>query len=162
MRVETPYTDNKGRLADVIAAIQVMGTYKFYKLSFTDWSDRITGDESKGDYWLTIFEEHPEFFRLDKGRTKASLVWRRNYQKRYDVDKDIIITREEFDALTPARLERISRIPLTNADISTLVNTAINLHSREIENKKDARWWISGVIGLIGVVLGAVINAFAG
>jgi hypothetical protein len=30
----SPYPANSGRLADVIAAIQAMGTYKFYKLSF--------------------------------------------------------------------------------------------------------------------------------
>ena len=162
MRVATPYTDNPGRLADVIAAIQVMGTYKFYKLDFTGWSDRISGDESKGDYWRTIFDQHPEFFRLDSRRQRASLVWRRNYQKLYDVDKEEKITREEYKALTPAQKERMSRIPLSNSDISTLVNTAINLHSREIENKKDSRWWISGVIGLAGVVLGAAIKAYAG
>ena len=112
MRVATPYTDNPGRLADVIAAIQVMGTYKFYKLDFTGWSDRISGDESKGDYWRTIFDQHPEFFRLDSRRQRASLVWRRNYQKLYDVDKEEKITREEYKALTPAQKERISRIPL--------------------------------------------------
>ncbi|UFS61422.1 hypothetical protein LOH54_07075 [Sulfurimonas sp. HSL-3221] len=162
MRIETPYTKNSGRLADVIAAIQVMGTYKFYKLDFATWSDRISGDKSKGEYWKHIFEQHPEFFRLDNGRGKASLVWRRNYQKLYDVDKEEKITREDYNALTPDQKERISRIPLTNSDISTLVNTAINLHSREIENKKDSRWWISGVIGLLGVVLGAIIKAYAG
>jgi hypothetical protein len=31
---ESPYLPNSGRLADVIAAIQAMGTYKFYKLTF--------------------------------------------------------------------------------------------------------------------------------
>lgn len=78
---ENPYTENTNRLADVIAAIQVMGTYKFYKLDFSGWADRIAGDETKGSYWKNIFEEHPEFFRLDSGRKRASLVWRRTYQK---------------------------------------------------------------------------------
>ena len=159
---ETPYTDNANRLADVIAAIQVMGTYKFYKLDFAGWADRIGGDETKGEYWKAIFEQHPEFFRLDSGRMRASLVWRRNYQKLYDVDKEEKITREEYKVLTPDQKGRISRNPLTNSDISTLVNTAINLHSREIENKKDSRWWISGVIGLLGVIIGAIIKAVAG
>ena len=157
-----PYTNNPNRLADVIAAIQVMGTYKFYKLDFSAWADRIAGDETKGEYWRKVFEEHPEFFRLDSGRGKASLVWRRNYQKLYDVDKERKITRDEYNELLPDQKERITRNPLSNSDISTLVNTAINLHSREIENKKDSRWWISGVIGLVGVILGAVIKALAG
>jgi hypothetical protein len=61
-------------LADVIAAIQAMGTYKFYKLPFDGWADRITADKSQADHWKNIFEEHPEFLRLDSKRERASLV----------------------------------------------------------------------------------------
>jgi len=111
-----PYTSNKNRLADVIAAIQVMGTSKFYKLDFLGWADRIVGDESKGEYWRKIFEEHPEFFRLDSKRERASLVWRRNYQKLYDVDKEGKISREAYIALSPEQKKRVSRTPLTNSD----------------------------------------------
>ncbi len=162
MREQTPYTDNAGRLADVIAAIQVMATYKFYKLGFRDWSDRICGDEEQSEYWKNIFVQHPEFFRLDGTRNKVSLVWRRNYQKLYNVDLQENISREAYRKLDDQEKEKISRTPLNNSDISTLINTAINLHSREIENKKDSRWWISGVIGLAGVIIGAVIKALAG
>ena len=157
-----PYISNKNRLADVIAAIQVMGTYKFYKLDFSGWADRIVGDESKGEYWRNIFEEHPEFFRLDSKRERASLVWRRNYQKLYDVDKEEKISREAYIALSPEQKKRVSRTPLTNSDISTLVNTAINLHSREMDHKKDSRWWVAGVFGLLGVILGTVLKAIIG
>lgn len=155
---KNPYTENDNRLADVIAAIQVMGTYKFYKLGFSGWADRIEGKEDKFDYWKLIFEQHPEFFRLDSARNKASLVWRRNYQKLYDVDTETKISREKYNSLTIEQKDRISRTPLTNADISTLVSTAINLHSGEINHKKDSRWWISGAIGLAGVVLGTIIK----
>jgi hypothetical protein len=157
-----PYTQNDNRLADVIAAIQVMGTYKFYKLDFSKWADRIEGKEENGECWKLIFQQHPEFFRLDSREERASLVWRRNYQKLYNVDQEEKITREAYKALTDEQKQRISRTPLTNEDISTLINTAINLHSREIDHKKDSRWWISGAIGLSGVILGAIINAFAG
>ncbi len=157
-----PYTNNNNRLADVIAAIQVMGTYKFYKLDFAGWADRIEGNESNGGYWKTIFEQHPEFFRLDSGRNKASLVWRRNYQKLYDVDKEEKITREHYKTLNTKQKDRVSRNPLTNSDISTLVDTAINLHSGEINHKKDSRWWITGAIGLAGVIIGALIKAYTG
>ena len=138
-----------------------MGTYKFYKLDFAGWADRIEGNESNSGYWKTIFEQHPEFFRLDSGRNKASLVWRRNYQKLYNVDQEEKISREQYISLTDEQKLRISRTPLTNSDISTLVNTAINLHSGEIVHKKDSRWWISGAIGLAGVILGALIKAYA-
>lgn len=158
----TPYIDNKNRLADVIAAIQVMGTYKFYKLEFSGWADRISGDESQGEYWKRIFEQHPEFFRLDQTRTKASLVWRRNYQKLYDIDKEEKISREEFRGLCSEKKARISRNPLSNSDISTLVTTAINLHSSEIAHKKETRWWIAGTMSLLGVILGVFLKAIIG
>ena len=158
---KNPYTDNDNRLADVIGAIQVMATYKFYKRDFSKWADRIEGNPENGDYWKSIFKEHPEFFRLDKPREKASLVWRRNHQKLYHVDLEEKISREAYKSLTDEEKKKISRSPLTNTDISTLVNTAINLHSGEIDHKKDSRWWISGAIGLAGVILGAVIKAYA-
>jgi hypothetical protein len=160
-RVE-PYTANSNRLADVIAAIQVMATYKRYKLNFEAWADRIEGDGRKADYWKVIFEQHPEFFRLDKARQKASLVWRRSYQKLYDISTEEKISREAFISLSPENKLKISRSPLANSDVSLLINTAINLHSREIEHKKDSRWWIAGVMGLAGVILGTIIKAIIG
>lgn len=158
---KNPYTESDNRLADVIAAIQVMGTYKFYKLDFSGWANRIEGKEDRGNYWKTIFVQHPEFFRLDSQQERASLVWRRNYQKLYDVDEEEKISRETYKGLTDSQKRRISRMPLTNSDISTLLNTAINLHGGELDHKKDSRWWISGAIGLAGVILGAIIKAYA-
>lgn len=159
---KNPYTENDKRLADVIAAIQVMATYKFYKLDFFGWADRIEGRPDNSNYWRSVFEQHPEFFRLDSKQERASLVWRRNYQKLYDVDKEEKISRADYIALNDNQKMRISRIPLNNSDISTLIGTAISLHSSELEHKKDSRWWISGAIGLAGVILGAVINSYAG
>ena len=78
---KSPYLKDDHRLADVIAAIQAMGTYKYYKLDFAGWSSRISGDETQDNLWRKVFEEHPEFFRLDSDREKASLVWRRQHQK---------------------------------------------------------------------------------
>jgi len=159
MKTKNSYLDNN-RLADVIAAIQVMGTYKFYKLSFDDWSDRISGKATSGDHWKTIFMDHPEFFRLDGNREKASLVWRRQYPRRFHVDLERKITQEEYDELRQEeRQNRLSRIPLISDDIKALIGTAINLHARALEEEKERRWWIplfvSGIGGLIGAVIGA-------
>lgn len=43
------YITEDKRLADVIAAIQTMATYKFYKLDFTQWAGRICGGKSDED-----------------------------------------------------------------------------------------------------------------
>ena len=158
----SPYLNNHNRLGDVIAAIQVMGTYKFYKLSFDDWADRISGNSANGNYWLKVFIEHPEFFRLDGKREKASLVWRRQYPRRYDVDSEKRLTKEEYEGLPEQRREsRISRNPLTPDDIKTLIDTAIDLHSRSLEQEKDKRWWIplaSAIGGLVGAIVGGLIK----
>ncbi|WP_447965599.1 N-carbamoyl-L-amino acid amidohydrolase [Nitrospira sp. Ecomares 2.1] len=161
----SPYLNEPNRLAEVISAIQAMGNYKFYKLDFEGWADRISGEKNKAEHWKQIFIEHPEFFRLDAERMKASLVWRRNYQKLYDIDGEKKLTREEFFQLSEEQRKRISRNPLTNADINTLINAAINLHSRALEHQKDTRWWLTilmsagvgGMISVLGLVVGRLL-----
>lgn len=158
-RKKSPYLKDDCRLADVISAIQVLATYKFYKLEFTQWADRIAGDVTKADHWKCVFEEHPEFFRLDAARERASLVWRRQHQKLFSVDKEDKITKEEFKGLSDAEKQRISRTPLNSQEIATLIDTAINLHSRALEHRRDNRWLLTGLIGLGGVLIGALITA---
>jgi len=159
MKTNSPYLSDTNRLADVIAAIQAMGTYKFYKLDFADWADRITGDKTKAAYWQNIFEQHPEFFRLDNKKGKASLVWRRQYPKRFNVDQNSVITKEEFYALPDEAKNRISRTPLQADTIQALITTAIDIHSRALEHQQDKRWLVtlllSGIIGLAGALIGA-------
>jgi hypothetical protein len=161
MSDKSPYLSDPNRLADVIAAIQVMSTYKFYKLPFDGWADRINADPSRATYWQNIFEQHPEFFRLDGQREKASLVWRRQYPRRFQVDDERVLTRDEYQSLDDKAKEHVSRVRLTPADIKTLVDTAINLHARALEEQKERRWWLplaSVIGGLVGGVLGALIG----
>ncbi|MBK8698178.1 MAG: N-carbamoyl-L-amino acid amidohydrolase [Saprospiraceae bacterium] len=159
---QSPYLINNNRLADVIAAIQVMGSYRFYKLDFAEWSNRISGDESKADYWRKVLEEHPEFFRLDGKKEKASLVWRRQYPKRFNVDTETKITRDDFYALPDDKKLRISRNPLDAETIHSLINTAIDIHSRALQHQQDKRWWIplivSGIGGLVGAIIGGLLK----
>lgn len=155
----SPYLENDQRLADVIAAIQVMGTYKYYKLDLEGWSNRINGNPAQANTWKQVLEQHPEFFRLDPARERASLVWRRQHQKLYNVDTEEKIARSEFEQLTDSDKKRISRTPLTSDELATLIQTAIDLHSRALDRKRDSRWWMPSVMALVGVILGALINA---
>lgn len=160
---KSPYLKSDQRLADVIAAIQAMATYKFYKLGFEEWADRIVGDTERADHWQHVFDEHPEFFRLDSKREKASLVVRRQHQKLYDVDQEKKISREEYNSL--ASKDRISRTPLTADEISTLINTAIEMHSRAVDQENLRKWWVplaTAGAGFVGAVIGAFISSFGG
>jgi hypothetical protein len=163
MKSKSPYLDNENRLADVIAAIQVMGAYKFYKLDYSSWADRITGDKSNATYWRRIFEDHPEFFRLDSQKERASLVWRRQYPKRYNVDTNAEISRDEFNNLADDKKLRISRNRLEPETIQALVKTAIDLHSTALGHQQDKRWRIplivSGIGGLIGAIIGGLLKS---
>jgi hypothetical protein len=158
--IKSPYLQSPNRLSDVIAAIQAMGTYKFYSMTFESWADRISGDEQQADYWKRIFSEHSEFFRLDSTRKRAALVWRRQYPKRYHVDRREGLTADEFDALSDDERERVSRDPLRPEDIRTLVDTAINIHSRALEVERERAWWKSPLLSGIGAATGSIIAAF--
>lgn len=146
---DSPYLKHDDRLAHVISALQVMAIYKFYKLDFESWAERISGDKQEANKWESIFTEHPEFFRLDQQRQSASLVWRRSYPKSFNVDTYCELTKDEYHHLSPENKNRISRKPLKESEITSLITSAINLHSRALQHKQDRRWWIPLVIGFI-------------
>jgi hypothetical protein len=150
----SPYLKNDTRLADVIAAIQAMSIYRFYKLDFNGWSDRISGDPDHGEHWKQIFIEHPEFFRLDSARAKASLVARRQHPKNYDVDTGKRIETSEFLGMDGTRKKRISRSPLSQDEVASMIQIAVELHSRALEQSKDRRWWLPVLTALIGSASG--------
>ena len=161
--MRSPYTASSDRLADVIAAIQAMGTYRFYKLSIDKWSDRIRADSSQVEHWRRVFEEHPEFFRIDASGQKASLVLRRQQPKRFDVDSMSLITKAEFSRLTTEELARVSRSPLSSEEISTLIHTAISLHARALEQERNQRWWLpvlTAIISVAGVLLSVLVGSW--
>ena len=159
--MKSPYLKPQ-RLPDVIAAITALGTYKFYKLDVDRWADRITGSADRAGPWRTVFEEHPEFFRYASDRKKVSLVLRRQFPRNYNVDAEP----EEFpdhevDGLTESR---ISRRPLSPAELTELVGFAIRLHDSSLEQQKATTWWTplaTAVLSLVGVLLGAYVSQHA-
>lgn len=162
---QSPYLKDDARLADVIAAIQAMSLYKFYKLDFAGWADRISGDPSQGEHWRQLFVQHPEFFRLDSARAKASLVARRQHPKNYNVDTRNYIEKADFGTLSAEQKQRISRSPLRQDEIASLIQTAVELHSRALEQTKDRRWWlpvltalIAAISGIAGTLIGVIVT----
>lgn len=149
--MKNPYLA-EGRLGDVIAAITVLGTYKFYKLDARHWTERITGTEDGADKWRRVFGEHPEFFRLTSDKEKVSLVWRRQLPRNYDVDAEAeVVADHEIDGRDA---NRTSRRPLQPVEVTELINVAIKLHDRALEQHKARSWWVPTVLSLVGVLVG--------
>jgi hypothetical protein len=157
---QNPYL-NDGRLGDVIAAITVLGTYKFYKLEVARWTARITGSSDDADRWRTVFQEHPEFFRRTSEGDKVSLVWRRQFPRNFDVDAEPEHEPDhEVEGLTESR---ISRRPLTPSEVAELIGVAIKLHDRALEQEKARAWWLplaAAGLSLLSVVTGAILTAW--
>jgi hypothetical protein len=57
---KSPYLE-RGRLADIIAAIQTMSV--FPQASTQNWENKL-GRPCSGKDWRAVFSEHPEFFYL--------------------------------------------------------------------------------------------------
>lgn len=145
-----------GRLADVISGITVLGTYKFYKLDFEEWADRIGGAKDDAKKWKRIFKQHPEFFRISAEGDKASLIWRRQFTKTFHVDRKVELPLPEGQKRHDAS-ERLSRRPLDPTEITTLISIATNLHDRALEQSKANKWWIPVLTALL-----AMLGAAAG
>ena len=155
--MKNPYL-KPGRLADVIAAITALGSYRYYKLSVEKWAERIANKPKGADRWGKILSEHPEFFRIGTDDKKASLVWRRQHPKLFDTRRHTEISPEEFLELEPEQKERISRRPLDVSEITALINVAISLNERALEQAKFRKWWVPiaiGVLAFIGSFVGA-------
>ncbi len=150
MNSNSPYLE-KGRLAEVIQAIQVLGYYKFYKRNISDWIEQITGkkDFATLSHWRKVFEEHPEFFKIEEEQN-VGLLLRRTFKKNYHVDSDKELSRAELDVMSFTDIaNRVSRIPLAEQEIVMLVQTAIALHESAMRRKADRRWFLPLAIALL-------------
>lgn len=121
---ENPYLIGPSRLIDVMAAIQFLGTYRYYKVGFDYWHDRIKTEPRSACTWEEIFRQHPEFFRVNEDEKNVCLILRRARSKNFDVRSEEIVSPEERDGLPK---HRFSRAPLSTSDVSTLVNAARQL-----------------------------------
>ncbi|MEO1224520.1 MAG: N-carbamoyl-L-amino acid amidohydrolase [Pseudomonadota bacterium] len=159
---DSPYLE-PCRLGDVIAAIQVLAYYKFYRLDVAEWAERISGDRSLAEGLGMVFHDHPEFFQLSTGDRgpKAALVARRSFTRSYDVDAgegiskaEAMKRRDDADAWS-----RLSRRPLTPDETAVLIRTAIDMHSRAVEQRSAGRWWVPLAGAAIGFAGGIASTA---
>ncbi len=175
---KSPYIDNPKRIEDVIAGIQVLGSYEkrtSRRLKF--WISLLGNDEN---YWKKVFKEHPEFFRVndkteqldemnddtDKADTSelwVSLRWRFAYQKIYDHNKKLELTEAQLNELTSEQKKKLTRKPLTSEQIQSLISTAINLNEKAINDDLRKKWWrplLTGVFVIFGALIGLLSSHY--
>jgi hypothetical protein len=152
------------RLADLISAIQVLGTYKFAVRRVSRWEKRLQRVPLSANSWSAVFGQHPEFFTFvrEQGQLApdpaVALIWRRSKERNYDTVRQLDLERDEAKALHEAEpevdAERLSRRPLNADEISLLVQLALDLHERELKHQQERRWWYAVVIGIAGIMAG--------
>ena len=138
MRKNNPYL-KEFRLQDVVGALQFLASYKLYKLTAEDWLRRMEYGPRSAQNWYDVFYDHPEFFRINDDR-EISLVWRKASES-----------------------SEGTRLPLDQEQVETLINTAINFHSKAVDRVRDRRWWIpmaAAALAFLGALGGSAIRAF--
>jgi hypothetical protein len=134
----SPYLDSPNRLADILAAIQVMGSYPLATRNESKWQEKL-GSPLSAPSWVTVFEKHPEFFRVnDEGG--ITLRWRHGYDRIFRTTDQRELLRAELDALSEEDRKELTRKPLTEAQIETLLNAASELHTRAIAYAQERKW----------------------
>ena len=132
-----PYT-KLGRLADVLALIQVLSLDEDAHRSASGLDRELQANPSSSDSWIGVAREHPEFFRIrTEGEHVLSLVSRHVLPKN---DKGI---REMPSGL-----------------MQSLLETAINLHDRQVAAAERWRTWIPVVSTLAGALLASATTLF--
>ena len=153
---DSPYLSSGRRLADVLAAIQIMGSYTFASRKYDSWVEKL-GEPLSAKDWSVVFTQHPEFFRVSD--EWVSLRWRHGYDRTYSHEQARDLTHDEIAQLTEDQRGKMTRKPLTSDQIEALMKTAIELHSREVAYQQERRWLTPLLFGLLGVIIGAVLQA---
>jgi hypothetical protein len=114
----------RGRLADVIAAIQVMAAAKRPEAKIKDWAYEFDRNRDAGavDRWTSVFQEHREFFltyRLPNEQdVKAALRWRYAF-KTLDAETGKEYTPAEIQSLPEKQRSLLTTKPLGGEQIQT-------------------------------------------
>lgn len=165
----SPYLKDR-RLPDVMAALQIMGAGERPERAIKGWAKELSYDDSDAevDRWTAVFREHPEFFLVYKLRDdptlKSALRWRYT-NKLYDSKSGQEYTPQQKEELPEKVRWNLTTKQLESDAIAALMNTAIVLHSRALEELPARRWWVplvAACLGFVGALLGAIVAALWG
>lgn len=134
------YTIN-GRLEDILALIQVLALHEHSHRSDGGLQNELPEKPKSSESWLTLADEHFEFFRVVERKTNSISLVARHLSLN----------------------ENKKRPPLSSQQTETLLNTAIELHDRQI--KRENQWaiyipiWVAAIGGLITVIKFLIENS---
>jgi hypothetical protein len=157
----------ENRLADVLAAIQVMGSSTWDSRPIKDWKLFLYDKPQSADSWESLFAEHPEFFGSREhrsGQRHYFLLLRRAYPKTIEPDTGFEISNEQLEKLRVSgdyRDARLARRALTPEQVVALMNAAVELEIRAAALEDRARWWIplaAAVLAFTGAILGSMLK----
>lgn len=116
----------EGRLADVLALIQVLAVDEHAHRSEEGLASELQGPPRSAEKWSQLAERHPEFFRVRlTGEHRVSLVARH------------VAPRQE-DACPP----------LSRDYTSKLLQLAVELHDRELRRAQGWHVWVPVIVAL--------------
>ena len=164
----------ENRLANVIAAIQAMGVADRPSGTLNRWvaeleaSEELTSNQldqspikfAERKKWQTVFEQHPEFFKTYtlRGEPRVLLRWRyaesiKNEANGAPNDKnpaDKNHTEKTDDGTAPPSK------PLNADQIQVLINTAIEMHAKEVGGERSPDKFRPLLMATIGAALGTL------
>ncbi len=122
----------KGRLADVLALIQVLGLDRRGHRGEQGLQEELYGKPKSSTSWSKVAKEHPEFFRVDDSKEHGiSLIARH-------------VTEPNENGIRELSLDLIKK----------LIEIAIELHDRQKELADKWKTWLP----IIAVIIAGLIN----
>src|ERR1700745_2119211 len=153
----------KDRLANVIAAIQAMGVADRPSGTLNRWvaeleaSEELTSrqlDQSPIKFaerkkWQTVFEQHPEFFKSYtlRGEPRVLLRWR--YAESIKSEANGAANGKDSAETSESNSAPQSK-PLNADQIQVLINTAIELHAKEVAGERPPERFRPLLMAIIG------------
>jgi hypothetical protein len=160
----------KDRLANVIAAIQILGVSDRASGTLNRWvaeleaSEELTPEQldsspikfAERKKWSTVFEQHPEFFKTYTLRGEPRVLLRLRYaQSANFAAKNGSAAAETKDRPEGAE-ETVASKPLTADQIQLLLDTAIELHARAAAADRGPERFRPFLMATLGAVLGTL------
>lgn len=173
----------KDRLANVIAAIQILGVADRSWGTLHRWvaeleaSEELTPDQldqmpvkfAERKKWSMVFEQHPEFFKVYTVRGEQRVLLRLRYAQAVNANAnqkadafaalENLLAKADKEKDKPEAAEdkdNGTSKPLTPDQIQLLINTAIQLHDRALEAERPPERFRPFVMATVGAVLGTI------